>query len=201
MALPRKLDALDDLPEELQEHYTEQEDGTFILALDGDDGLVSALQKERDARKAAERRARDLESNLPPEGRISQLEAENARLSEQIRTGTMQSKVRQELLSNGVRPEAIEHATNAITPDLELSDEGHVVRKGGGTLHQAVEQLRDSAYYFWRPSTGTGAADYPHRPGLQSKAVKDMSNAEKRAYISEYGADAWEQKIESEPSS
>ena len=63
--LKRQLESLDDLPEAHRELYTEAEDGTFQLDAEGEDvsGLKSALRKERDARRQADRELRDYQRN------------------------------------------------------------------------------------------------------------------------------------------
>jgi len=55
MALPATVDTLADLPEAVQAHYVETEDGRFRLDAEGVEdvsGLKSALEKERAERKA-----------------------------------------------------------------------------------------------------------------------------------------------------
>ena len=65
--LKRQLESLADVPEAIREYYTEAEDGTFQLDAEGEDvsGLKSALRKERDARRQADRELRDYQRNRP----------------------------------------------------------------------------------------------------------------------------------------
>lgn len=64
MPLRAVVDTLDDVPESLREHYTEQQDGTYLLSVDGGNSnyrledvksLQKTLQTERNGRKEAER--------------------------------------------------------------------------------------------------------------------------------------------------
>lgn len=71
MALQAKLDTLDDLPEEIAQHYTQAEDGEgFVLDLGESlrdhpsaQGLKTALDKERQSRKDFEKKLREFEAN------------------------------------------------------------------------------------------------------------------------------------------
>lgn len=75
MALRAILESLDDLDESLHEHYTQAEDGTFVLDLGetfrdhpGAHGLKSALDKERDTRKAHDKTIADLQRKIDAGG-------------------------------------------------------------------------------------------------------------------------------------
>jgi hypothetical protein len=73
-----KVLSLDEVEEQFRSLYTEQEDGSFQLGVDGIDDaseLKGALAKERQAAKEAERRAKELERK--------QQELEEERLKEQ----------------------------------------------------------------------------------------------------------------------
>ena len=61
MSLPAIVDSLEDLPEAVRAFYVETEDGRFRLDAEGVEdvsGLKSALEKEREARKALKARCR-----------------------------------------------------------------------------------------------------------------------------------------------
>lgn len=63
MALPRIVESLESVDESLREHYAENDEGQFVLDVEGDGGgqAVEALRRERRDRKRAEKRVKELE--------------------------------------------------------------------------------------------------------------------------------------------
>lgn len=98
MGLKAILDSLDDVDENLRDMYRETEGGQFILDVEGmvpedqieshekTKGLKSALDKEREARKQYEKRARELESKA---GKISDEDLEEL---EQLRAAKQKAE-------------------------------------------------------------------------------------------------------------
>ncbi|WP_129141526.1 hypothetical protein [Modicisalibacter coralii] len=63
MALQFEVDSLDGVPEALQDQYTETDNGTFRLAVDGYEdpsGLKTALEKERGEKKETAKQLREM---------------------------------------------------------------------------------------------------------------------------------------------
>jgi len=64
--LPYKVDSLESVPESIREFYSEN-DGAYVLNYD-DSGIKSLTHKEREARRIAERKAKELEIKLAEYG-------------------------------------------------------------------------------------------------------------------------------------
>lgn len=70
MALQAQVESLDDVPEGLHDFY-EERDGTYRLSVEGVEfpdevkGLKTALERERESRTKAEKRARELAEKIP----------------------------------------------------------------------------------------------------------------------------------------
>lgn len=262
MALERKVDSLTDIPEAIHEYYTEQEDGTFILAVGGvvgDDeveNLRKTVRKERDARKEWEKKAKSLESIDPDEYQRLKDEAEERRkkgladkgldpavIEAEVEKRTQKALQDKDAEIDGYKQRLIE--TDGLVNTLVVENRIRAAAETGGALENAIDMivaeagrkgwsrngenavlldgdgnpvygadgkqmepaewiavLKQDRPFLFRGSKGTGASDQPGPgPGLQSKRIKDMSNAEKMAYIDEHGLEAWEKKIENEPAS
>ena len=85
MSLQFTLESLDDVSEEIKPFYQEADDGTYRLAVEGieDTGaLKRAKDYEKEGRKAAEQKARELETQLEEiQSKIKEAETHKARKS------------------------------------------------------------------------------------------------------------------------
>lgn len=252
MALKAVLDTIDDLDENLKAFYTPTEDGKFRLAVEGLDdntGLKSALQKEREAAREANRRLRELQSQyegidpklakdlldkvsqseearLIAEGKVDEviksrterMKAEYEARLQQAQTEAEQAKQRaakrdSQVLENQIMQAAVEAKVfkNAYEDILlrakrtfSLSNDDKAVAVGPDgqpvfgkdgstplTPKEWLDSLRQSApHLFEAQASGSGAGNGSSAFSGNAKRSQ-MTAAEKAAYISKHGQEAY----------
>jgi len=166
MTLAFTVETLDGLPEGVAGLYTEASNGTgFQLNVDGlpgdpSDGLKSALDKERSARREADRTVAQLNKQF--EG----LDAEAAR-DALLKINELES---QDLLGEGKFDEAVAKRTERMKAEYE-SQVGELTGKVKGLTGQLEEVLIDNAIR-------TAATE----SGVLSSAVEDAILAGQRVF-------------------
>lgn len=252
MGIKAQLETLDGLDEPLQALYTQTEDGTYKLAVEGledNSGLKSALQKEREAAREAQRRLKEMqarydgidpeqtkellskinqseEARLIAEGKIDEviksrterMKAEyEAKLSETERQAqqamerakkrdlqVLENQIRQAAAESGVHKNAYEDVLLRARNVFSLSDNDEAVALGadGNPVYgkdgstplspkEWLESLRDNApHLFPAQASGSGAGSTGTSIGGRTKR-SEMSTAERAAYISKHGQEAY----------
>lgn len=182
------LETLEGLPEEVATLYKKGEDGKFHL--ESNDGLKSALQKEREARHAAEKAlkaeaeaktAREkeaeeakaratgdfekLKASMEAEAKAAKEEA--AALKNRILTERRDRAATEAIAAAGGIPEALmPHVTSALEVVAE-GDDFKVLVKGNPAQKVAdfVTGLKESKPWGFQPTGATGGGASNHQGG------------------------------------
>ena len=159
-----KVDRLDDVPEQLREHYAQDDSGKFRLQLDGDADvgrILKALRAERDVRKDAERGAVTAAHRLADA--TSQLEdAQRERDAMKGRLDAMErrafaARLKEATRAAGMHDAAQADAERAAREHFRIGDDGelHPISEDGPSLGRWLETQREQAAHWW-PATGSG---------------------------------------------
>lgn len=137
MTLKARVESIEEVPEALREHYAEQ-DGVYVLQAEGmkteeDVSKVQeALDKERKARRDAEKKAKELESNVPED-----FDPEEWRRLKDSDVGDVDSKLEEQRkrLEERHRKELEKHQEEVQKRDQRIND---LVARDG--LRKAMDQ-------------------------------------------------------------
>ena len=199
MKLAYKLDSLDGLDEALKPYYQKGEDGKFVLQSD-DSGAKSAIQKEREARAAAEKALKEREekdaqlqreaeeAKAKATGDFEKLKAQveadkKAALDERDKaiTGLKSYLLKAELTAAIAQHKGNPHLQKLVEDQFEavLSPDGahKVVVKGdpSKTPAQFIESLKADASYgafFEGSGVSGGGSQQPGKPAPAGKTIK-----------------------------
>lgn len=193
------LETLEGLPEEVATLYKKGEDGKFHL--ESNDGLKSALQKEREARHAAEKAlkaeaeaktAREkeaeeakaratgdfekLKASMEAEAKAAKEEA--AAYKTRILTERRDRAATEAIAAAGGIPEALmPHVTSALEVVAE-GDDFKVLVKGNPAQKVAdfVTGLKESKPWGFQPTgaTGSGASNHQGKPPANGEPVTSV---------------------------
>ena len=119
-----------------ESNESENTDQTEQTESESLDGLKGALTKEREARKAAEKSARDLEKRLAAiehsgkseseklAARLKELEDANAEQGRAIRERDARDAIRQAARKAGASPDAVDAVYRMLKSDIEYGEDG-----------------------------------------------------------------------------
>jgi len=144
----------------------------------GDDltGLKSALDKEREARKTAERAAKDLEKRLAAiensgksesekiAARLAELEQANAAKDQAIRERDARDAIRAAARKAGASPDAVDAVYRMVRGDIAYDDDG--APKNVDDLLKDAKQI--APQLFRASPKADGGAGNGSKPGGQS---------------------------------
>lgn len=120
MPLEETVESLDGISEEYQDLYVEQEDGKFKIDISG---LKSAVQKERNLRKKAEKAKANVD-DIPDLAEITvKLDEANATIKD-MKMGT---QMKTAALAAGVHPDYLDDVITLTKGNFGLDDKGNVV--------------------------------------------------------------------------
>lgn len=201
-----KLDNLDGLEDPLKALYAKGDDGKFVLQVD-ETGAKSALQKERDAREAAERALKErdradadtkatkereeLERKGDYEKLKASLEADKANLAKakehaevSLRSYIAKAEVTAAVAAAKGVPELIlPHVMDKVEVVAD-GDSHKVLVKGGGTLPELLETLKSNPTYA-RAFDASGASGGGTNPGGAKgpAPANTVSRGDSRAFL------------------
>ena len=163
--------AFDELPENLREHYIENEDGSFRLDTNGESneaihGLKSALEKERSERKTFQEKVEQLSGSMKAVS--SELEVLRRRDEE-----TSLRRAIAGVTPPTVRDEAFEDLLLLAKSELEISETdggSSYATKDGKDLQAWMDSVLEHRPYWLKLSTGSGAKGGSSQMGGQTPA-------------------------------
>lgn len=220
------FEAKDAIPEELREAAIETKDGKFVVVRDEDTtGLKSALEKERGARKEAEKAARErearlreleLEAKASKEGltaeRLKEIRAQVAAEFEPWKSKAEQYAAENRALKLNDRVKALlakaefvdaEVAWKLFGEQFDLTEDGQPIVKDapGTSLDAHIAKLAEAHPYLVKGSQiaggGAAGAKAGTAPGGSVK-VSELKGDALQQYIAKHGYDAWKQKLDAE---
>jgi hypothetical protein len=227
MPLPVAVESLDAIPEAARAAYVEK-DGAFVLDVELEDtsGLKSALQKEREAAKAATRAAKELEARLAAfetekaataAGLTSEkLKEIEQQVAERIRgeyepklakAQEAEARSRSNALKAALAPHVVDadDAVALLADQFEFTDDGVPMPKGGepGAMDTFIQSLATKKPHLFRGTAAAGGgANGAGSPGAagreKGRAPTEWTPAEKMEYAQAHGRDALMRLFEAE---
>src|SRR5688572_30430642 len=158
MPLHYEVTDIDTVPESLRSEYTEVEENgakVFRLQLDLPNGIKSALQRERDNVKAADKRARDAEARLQAfdgidvatlTAEIDTLRTQNAESQQRLQTARADSEIERAIVKYKGNGELLPPIIKTM---VEMKDGKLVVtgREGVTTIDELIGALAQDDKY------------------------------------------------------
>lgn len=215
----------EDVPEEFRESAIETKAGKFIVVREDDtSGLKSALDKERKARKDAEKEAKEraqrladleLEAKASKEGltseRLAEIRKQVAAEFEPYRTKaeTLEAENRSLKLTDRVKAlmeKADFHDVEAVWKlhgeDFDLTDDGQPIVKAepGKSLEKHIAEIATAKPYLVRGTQAAGGDAKGARGAAPEKGgkVSALKGEALEAYIERHGYDEFRRQLDAE---
>lgn len=213
----------DSIPEELRDAAIETKDGKFVVVRDPDvSGLTSALEKERKARRDAEKAAKEREARLAEleeerqakaagltgekleeirkqaEAKFAADLAERDQLKQRVRALTLDTTVKSMLAKAEFVD--VDAAWKLFGDEFDLTDDLTPIVKADPAkkLEQHIADLAAAKPYLVKgtAASGGGASGNRGTAAPQGKTVFDWTQEQRAQFIQQHGPDAYRAKLD-----
>lgn len=220
------FESKDAIPEEFREAAIETKDGRFLVVRDEDtSGLKSALEKERGARKEAEKAAKEraarlqeleLEAKASKEGlttdKLKEIRQQVAAEYEPFKAKAEQYAAENRALKLNDRVKALlakaefvdaEVAWKLFGEQFDLTEDGQPIVKDapGTSLDAHIAKIAEAHPYLVKGSQiaggGAAGAKAGAAPASPTK-VSALTGDALQAYIAKHGYETWKQQLDAE---
>jgi len=136
MPLEETVESLEGISEEYHDLYVQQEDGKFKIDISG---LKSAVQKERNLRKKAEKQSTKNVDSTPD---FDEVKNKLEEAEKTIKNMKITSELKSAAVTAGVHPEYVDDVLALTKGNFELDEDGSVVHMDAGGEPSGLDAVK-----------------------------------------------------------